>query len=164
MAASAEKVFKCRTCEETFPTKYKHDIHRNRVHNRNPRFRCKHGCNYQASSTHDLIRHTSAVHLKEANFGCNLCDRKFTQEGNLKTHVNAVHLGLRKVLKCRTCDEVFPSKYKHDAHRSRVHIQNPRFRCKHGDCAFQAVAMSDLNRHVADVHLRGGGHFCVRSV
>ena len=64
-------------------------------------------------SEQQLKRHMQAIHLKERNFICNHCSKKFTLSGNLGRHIRSVHQN-KKDFQCDKCDKKF-------AHKSDMH-------------------------------------------
>ena len=55
------------------------------------------------------VRHVRVVHEKQKDFVCELCDKSFASNANLKQHLDAVHEKLRP-FKCEYCDADFGSK------------------------------------------------------
>ena len=53
----------------------------------------------------DLKKHIRRVHENKRSSKCTICDKSFSQEGYLKTHIKAVHEGEKN--KCTNCDKVF---------------------------------------------------------
>ena len=51
---------------------------------------------------------------------CEYCDASYSQKGNLKTHVNMVHLDIRKYV-CKDCKYASYSRSDLKRHRDSVH-------------------------------------------
>ena len=59
---------------------------------------CDSVCASEAARKRHMVTHTG-----EKNFQCSLCLKKFTQNGNLKTHINLVHSNITRF----ECDVLF---------------------------------------------------------
>jgi len=98
----------------------------------------------------DIQNHIRKVHLKIKNFGCDLCDAKFSNRGQVEKHVNGVHSSLRE--KCPHCDTMLKVTTM-KAHIRNVHENvKPRIACTEEDCEKTFLSKSDMNRHIASVH------------
>ena len=57
-------------------------------------------CDRAFSQQYNLKSHINSVHKKLKNHKCELCDKAFSQSGTLKTHITSVH----KKIKNHKCD------------------------------------------------------------
>ena len=48
-------------------------------------------CDYKAIKKGDLKKHLQPVHVKIKNYLCNQCDKRFAQHGNLRAHIKSIH-------------------------------------------------------------------------
>ena len=87
------------------------------------RFNCEH-CDKTFGHKGDLKRHINIVHLKQKNFICGLCEYTFGQKDHLKTHINTVHLK-QKNFSCEHCDYTCGHKSHLKRHINTIHI-NPK--------------------------------------
>ena len=60
-------------------------------------------CGATFSKPSNMRKHYKNIHRGE-NYGCNQCDKYYTQKDNLDTHIRAVHLGVR--FPCNMCDKI----------------------------------------------------------
>ena len=81
-------------------------------------FHCKY-CEKSFPFLSKLERHTK-VHTKVRPFKCKDCGKGFTEESNLKTHINCFHKGLRPY-KCDLCDKSFGRNGDLKSHKEGVH-------------------------------------------
>ena len=83
------------------------------------------------------------------------CHFKFSQERNLKTHINAVHSG-EKDHKCDTCGKSFS-----EARNLKIHINVVHNGQKYHKCDICGKSFADkLRRHINSVHNRQKDHKC----
>jgi uncharacterized C2H2 Zn-finger protein len=87
-----------------------------------------------------------SVHLKRRDFQCNHvhCDKAFGTKGNLKRHLNAVHLE-KKEFKCDHCDMVFAQKAHLADHVNRIHKNIKSYSCEL--CNYTSCTTRDLKGH-----------------
>ena len=52
-----------------------------------------------------------------------MCDKRFTEKGNLKKHVDTVHLKIKEYI-CVKCDKWFTQKGSLKTHMKAVHFKN----------------------------------------
>jgi len=83
-----------------------------------------------------------------SEFKCHLCDRNFTQKGNLQTHINSVHLKVK--FNCEFCDYESTQKGNLERHIHAVHLKLKPFQCD--ECDYSCGQSSDLKKHVDSVH------------
>lgn len=128
------KVYTCRQCEEFFETLSQLFLHARRSHvdpkkpKRNPanfKFHCDQ-CNYMTNNGGTMEHHKRA-HTGEKPFVCDVCNKRFAQKANMKTHRNR-HIHRDKIFRCDTCNKAFSSYDIYLAHlRTREHELREHF-------------------------------------
>mmetsp|Transcript_2921 Transcript_2921/g.8020 ORF Transcript_2921/g.8020 Transcript_2921/m.8020 type:complete len:470 (-) Transcript_2921:432-1841(-) len=80
-------------------------------------------CGAQFKHGGHLNEHHRIVHLKERNFECLHCGRRFSTKSNCRKHVQLQHelAGSEPAEKCHICDRAFKCKYKLRRHIHAVH-------------------------------------------
>ncbi|XP_018371194.1 PREDICTED: protein krueppel-like [Trachymyrmex cornetzi] len=63
------------------------------------------------------------IHRDEKPHQCDLCERSFTQKGNLKRHFEAKHC-INKDYKCNVCEKVFENKWSLNIHTATEHFHD----------------------------------------
>ena len=128
-----DKTFSCNTCDKTFPTKFTKE------------------------------RHFQEVHTEECfEYGCELCDSKFSLERNLQRH-RAIHDGEPSAYSCTLCDTKFKRTDNLNQHCKEVHgidkkkqvlkgINDKRNSYKCVQCDSSFIRRNMLERHTATVH------------
>ena len=97
-----------------------------------------------------LTQHVRGVHRLE--FACAQCDYVATTSGNLKKHVDAVHLKL-KPFECveLSCQKKFARRSNRNQHEFTVHWGERRFACVR--CPARFGHSGGLRQHIDAVHL-----------
>ncbi|OXA53944.1 Zinc finger protein 26 [Folsomia candida] len=70
-----------------------------------------------------LERHVVREHVGTKSHTCHVCGQAFYLQADLRTHLY-IHEGKLQV-KCETCGEMLPNKNAHQAHRVKVHGEDP---------------------------------------
>ena len=104
-------------------------------------------CDLSFQSRNGLYYHQNAKHKETEKFCCKDCGKQFTYKGNLKDHVNSIHLGIKH--RCDQCDKEFTSLSNKTTHIKSVHNQI-RYPCNM--CNYQAKQKSNLNSHKKSAH------------
>ena len=110
------------------------------------------GSKKQVSAKKERSKEKSRKKRKyQKKFKCNDCGASFVAKGNLKIHINAVHLKL-KPHECDHCKKLFAQKPHMNAHIKEFHQKIKRHKCQECDKHFSRKY--DLARHVKKVHLK----------
>ncbi|XP_015214721.2 zinc finger protein 142 isoform X1 [Lepisosteus oculatus] len=163
----------CELCSQTFGTKSKLRLHRQRVHEKQPTHFCS-LCDYSGYSLNDVSRHNLSCHTGELSHACLHCTARFSSETALKQHCHRQHQDptnlacpqcdftchsqatlkshlLRKhpQLECPTCQVMFETREGLEEHRKTHFTQ----RCPL--CPFAARERQLLVQHLLDEHEEG---------
>ncbi|XP_032243109.2 MDS1 and EVI1 complex locus protein EVI1-B [Nematostella vectensis] len=173
LTSPTRSAFKCSKCPAEFRSKEERDEHSN-MHKKN--YKCD-DCNkryfsYDALEAHKqteshshtcdecgkvfhsqiyLKRHKT-VHVEERNFPCEICNKAYTSDANLKAHKRSVHC-IEKKHKCEECGKAFARKDKLKRHQL-IHIPYPNrpvFPCpfrSHTGCTSTFYREDKLKRHL----------------
>jgi len=102
-------------------------------------------CPYCQKLLANTKEHVKAVHLKEKNYFCTICNYKTLFKSDLSKHVELIHKKIKK--SCVECG-------KHVAnlpeHIRIVHRREKRFQCNH--CQYACTKQSDMKKHTKNVH------------
>ncbi|CAH0730884.1 unnamed protein product, partial [Brenthis ino] len=83
-------------------------------------------CGMGFENTKDLTEHNQTAHLKLKPFQCNICQKRFTQQGGVHQHMR-MHTGDRPFT-CTFCPKAFTQKSGLDQHL-RIHTKVKPYRC-----------------------------------
>jgi hypothetical protein len=127
------------------------------------KFPCSY-CYVRLATERMKIEHETRVHKTERKFICNECGSKFMTQSRLNWHKKSVHIDVdqevtnRKQLKCKTCSQVYISKYAYlrhiDRHLSPEKRKFPSSISKCQLCGQTCATPAILKRHIQYVHLR----------
>lgn len=131
--------FPCRFCDQTFSSRFRHDIHIQSYHDSRCQNSCKH-CGNTFKSFERLDKHIrrctfnnrkrrylrSHPHRPAADFICDLCGKMLKKFHTLTEHMNEIH-SKKYSFKCRICDKRFHSRYYLSKHlnRHKQAFENP---------------------------------------
>jgi len=77
--------------------------------------------------TPSLLRNHIRIHNGEKPYHCRVCNRSFSEKGNMAKHFQAVHKNARPYV-CATCDRNFSQKHQLISHHEAFHAKR-RFAC-----------------------------------
>ena len=122
---------------------------RGRAPNPNNKFKCEfENCQRSYQSSKALRLHVKSVH-EGVSYDCDQCDKSFAQKGDLKRHVEIVHMNMKN-FKCDECDQSFGQKAHLESHISTVHRNEKNFKCD--TCGKSFGLKQNLNKHIRNVH------------
>ncbi|XP_050082807.1 zinc finger protein 652-B-like [Anopheles aquasalis] len=142
---NAERRFQCEVCSKLFRTTGNLQAHL-RTHSEERNFVCT-VCERAFRSSKELANHEK-VHSNTKDFVCSVCDKAFLKRSYLKTHINTVHIGLKRH-QCQVCGKQFSNSSNLIAHR-RIHTGEKPFECP--DCGTSFNQSSALARHIQKHH------------
>ena len=170
-----DSTFKCTICDKEFPEKHQLETHEKSKHEY--RHKCDF-CEISFCSKQYVSEHISRVHEesgvlpkekcsicdkefsgpsafklhltthREKRIACDTCGNKFTNNLELRTHVQGVHQKL-KLFGCNVCKKKYSQSGSLNIHMKKAHGGKKDKKCPHcGEMFFK-----DLRRHIESVHL-----------
>jgi len=112
-----------------------------KVHTESKTTQCPHCDKFLAN----IKEHIKAVHMKEKNYFCNLCDYKTMFKSDLLKHDDLVHRKLKK--SCLECGKQVANL---PEHVRMVHRKEKNFKCNY--CGYSCAKQSDMKKHSKNVH------------
>ena len=104
-----------------------------------------------------MKNHILIAHENVNPFSCELCNKSFSNPGNLTFHVKKFHETVKlvtnkakKIFECSLCDKIYKSKGKLDFHNNQVHEKKLDYQCT--VCSKQFSNEVILSRHIEQVH------------
>lgn len=138
-------LYKCNDCSRRFFSPEALQTHQNTDSHQYP---CEQ-CDKVLPSVAKLERH-KVVHVTDKNFVCDICERCYRTEQNLRSHKYTVHAAEKKH-KCSYCGKAFARKDKLTRHEY-IHTPNrPNFVCPfraHTGCTRTFYREDKLKRHL----------------
>ena len=126
------------------------------VHEKIKKFPCDF-CPYKAAYKNSLLQHTEIWHsigLRERNYKCHSCDKRFYDSRNLQIHVNEVHKKIRNH-QCFYCNKFFSRNYLLKVHIFKVHEKRKQetkfYKCHVCDKRFTS-SCTYLKKHFRKIH------------
>ena len=116
-------------------------------------------CNYCGASfvaKGNMKIHINAVHLKLKPHECDHCKKSFAQKPQMTAHIKEVHQKIRH--KCQECDKLFSRKFELARHVERMHLKIIKLICKECDAPFGQK--QHLEHHMNKVHLNVKPYEC----
>ena len=90
-----------------------------------------------------MSTHILSVHAEKKPFRCEICDKIFVKECNLKMYTLSVH-EKKKPYKCECCEMLFSQKYHLTRHVALVHDGKKPFQCS--ICDFICSQNADMKK------------------
>lgn len=148
----------CELCSKTFVSQKHHDTHMQRhAMKLNILSRKKQTCSFcekECLDDNQLSVHVNKVHLQIKPYGCDMCDRQFYTETNLRQH-KKVHSILSKET-CEFCMKTLKCRRDFVVHL-RKHIGVRPFKCML--CSQEFYSEIEMKSHMKKWH---GGRFCCK--
>lgn len=125
MEKHMEAVFQCDKCEKKFTTEKRLAKHTKFVHENYRPFKCS-ICGKGFTINGKLKTH-SVVHTGEKLFTCNICGHSFKQVAHMRTHIKAIHQGIKQKkwkrphFMCKTCGKVLTGRQSLEKHEE-IHL------------------------------------------
>ena len=143
------KKFKSNQCDKSFSiqkylTKHIFRIHQSITENM---FECD-LCEKMFFNKDTLNIHKRNVHAEKYSY-CKVCNKKFSSTSNMKLHIDAVHLGVKRY-QCKLCHESFSHSNVLKSHSKRVHEGTASYKCLICEKVFHL--RSDLLLHIKRRH------------
>jgi len=112
-----ENVPKCYICQKTLASENVLRQHIARVHFHEKNFVCVH-CGKAFYENTELKAHlaTHAPPNQNENISCQMCETKFKNQKNLRSHIKTVHGNLEKKHVCHLCGKPFTNRYRLNRH------------------------------------------------
>ncbi|XP_052819186.1 zinc finger and SCAN domain-containing protein 20-like [Mya arenaria] len=148
-ATSGPNIFKCTSCEETFPIWKALKIHAWKSHTMDlGLLKCPH-CDFRTEN-HSKLKIHMAIHGSDRPYVCGQCGKAFKQLSQLKnheyTHIDRTRGGSDQSQKaCDICGRMFVSLKCMKIHRDTVHSGRKPFKCRFCDHACSRKAMLVLH-------------------
>ncbi|XP_050360052.1 zinc finger protein 91-like [Nymphalis io] len=143
---------RCKICNKTFTTDRNLKRHVNQLHNPDIEYPTCDNCHKVFKGKHSLIAHIQSAHSSvfKGLIKCNLCGKVYTNNRNLKRHVEMNH-GERGEYKCDICPKVYTSNQSLRRHaRTHTAYNYSQFNCEH--CSKTFIGKDSLENHVLFCH------------
>lgn len=99
------------------------------------------------------------IHLQASEISCELCEKKFTTQRNLKRHLHQIHNPDFSYLECDDCSKIFKGKHSLIAHIQATHnISRHSSKCH--ICHKVYTNKRNLKRHIESFHGEKGVYKC----
>ncbi|CAG9804863.1 unnamed protein product [Chironomus riparius] len=137
-----QRAFQCDICDKIFKDKTKLKLHRE-IHTDQRNVICQQ-CG-KGFKTMNCLRNHKRTHLAERIlYGCDQCEKKYTQKVQLKKHIEIVHMN-RRDFNCTICGASFGTKSVLKMHMlSHSDVRSEE--C--GICGFRVHTKAKLRRHM----------------
>ncbi|CAB0037581.1 unnamed protein product [Trichogramma brassicae] len=117
-------------------------------------------CQKILSSRLNMIRHLR-MHKDERLSVCHVCGKSFRSDGDVKRHINDVHLKLKRH-SCEYCGRAFAAKATKDAHQ-RIHTGEKPFLCSQCPKRFRSINLLGVHKKVHENHRPFGCAYCPKT-
>lgn len=152
---SAKKSFKCKHCNEVFADRsglYSHSSLGcvSRKKRKTNHYSCDE-CGDSFSSLSLFRKHMKSIHQEMVKFKCKKCNKYFSDNASLNSHVQTTHDIENSELSfdCNRCGQNFKSVKSLQLHASQ-HWQEQKLYCS--DCDKNFVEIMDYTRHIMEIH------------
>ena len=151
-----EKSNFCAICHTDFALKSTLKTHMKAVHEdiqsiaqkpTKERLKCNQ-CDKTYSGKMALESHVEVVHLQLKKFQCDQCPLNFASKNGFKNHVASEHE--KKEHSCTKCDRIYKTKIGLKDHVLRFHEKRLDFKCEY--CGKEFPSLAEVNRHVRLIH------------
>ena len=150
MSKHGEGSLICKKCDEEFPTINVLYNHNKAVH-RKISFKCDY-CEYVSKQKVHLLDHINGVHLKEKNFKCTMCEKRYSTSSSLSVHIKS-HSKI--YTNCKDCGKnILERSLK--GHQQEVHSKTSERKhvCVHCHCKKTFKRKDHMNEHINVVHTK----------
>ncbi|XP_041988831.1 zinc finger protein 14 homolog isoform X5 [Aricia agestis] len=141
------KLIKCLHCSETFKNYLLRKLHHNSVHNVKLTVISCPVCSKPFHVASKMWAHCKEVHVRERNFSCTMCEKKFFTRTHVQKHM-VKHLGER-THHCEICKKSYARKQTLRDHM-RIHNGDRRYACT--QCSQAFVQNTSLKLHMKVHH------------
>ena len=122
-------------------------------------FECKHCAESFISAPSEFKRHSLEIHGNARPFECNQCDKTYTTNDNLRSHILRVHEKKINYL-CRKCKRPFFGKTARRSHEKICKKSYYLFSCTEPDCDTSFKDQTKWTKHMNMVHNVGRPFRC----
>ena len=105
---------------------------------------------FQSKYKQAVTHHAERIHFKKRSFICDLCQKQFHQECDLRKHKSAVHEGKRRFV-CETCGFPCVSKQSLEKHILSKH-EKQILKCPH--CDYRETSSKRFYNHYNLMHTK----------
>ena len=142
------QVLKCHLCNSTFKYEknFKEHIESHEKENRSK-------CEYCGKMVWRIETHIKYVHKglkRKVDYGCDKCDKKFSNKQTLTRHEERIHLKIKNKFKCNHCEKYLANKRSLQMHLISFHFKENGFKCD--KCDKVLPEKSALDRHMTLLH------------
>ena len=139
----------CDICGKAHSDNSKNLVHKREIHAKEHRFVC-HLCGQSYIRKPPLDRHLCEKHgIGSRKMKCDICDKMFYDNGDLRQHKIEVHIRDKK-FKCDRCEWAGVSEAKLKRHVQEKHIRDKVYPCDL--CDYKAYRKGWLTAHVKNIH------------
>ncbi|XP_075975969.1 uncharacterized protein LOC142976471 [Anticarsia gemmatalis] len=134
----------CNICHSTFGNKKEFDRHYTEQHSNTPSgivYTCV-VCRKEIAPYPNFRNHCYQAHVVKDRFKCEHCNRQFSKQSILNSHIDAVH-----IFRCALCQKQFPSKNELHTHQNlhKREKEKPPYPCQQCSKTIESVDMCELH-------------------